>query len=121
MGVFLGQVLASKGDNEKMIQDYFAKNFPDFLTRKSVKELFKSMIESLGGDMGLGEEEDSFAANAKENNQEAIDQNTGLEGNQPSSSHQTQSDSMANYGEQDSLLDDNSYATGVNNPDLCGQ
>ena len=79
------------------------------------------MIESLGGDMGLGEEEDSFAANAKENNQEDFDQNTGLESNQPSSSHQTQSDSMANYGEQDSLLDDNSYATGGSNPDLRGQ
>ena len=79
------------------------------------------MIESLGGDMGLDEEEDSFAANAKENNQEAIDQNIGVESNQPSSSHQTQSDSMANYGAQDSLLDDNSYATGVNNPDLRGQ
>lgn len=103
-----------------MIREYFAIHFPDFLTRKSDKELFKSMIESLGGDVGLDEEESSFVAKAKENNQEAIDQNTGLEGNQPSSSHQTQSDSMANYGKQDSLLDDNSYATGGSNPDLRG-
>lgn len=63
VGVFLGQVLASKGDNEKMIQDYFAKNFPDFLTRKSDKELFKSMIESLGGDMGLVGEDAPFVVN----------------------------------------------------------
>ena len=121
MGAFLGQVLSSEGDDEKMIQDYFAMNFPEFLTRKSDKELFKSMIESLGGDMGLGEEEGTFVANAKKNNQEAIDQNTGFESNKTSSSHQTQSESMANYGEQDSLLDDNSYATGVNNPNYHRQ
>lgn len=121
MGAFLGQVLAAKGDDEKMIQDYFAMNFPDFLTRTSDKHLFKSMIESLGGDMGLGEEDSSFVANVKENNQEAIDQNIGVESNQPSSSHQTQSDSRANYGEQDSLLDDNSYATGGSNPNYHGQ
>ena len=121
MGAFLGQVLASDGRDEKIIQKYFATNFPSYLTRESDKFLFKSMIESLGGDMGLGEEEGPFVANAKENNQEAIDQNTGLESNQPSSSHQTQSDSMANYGEQDSLLDDNSYATGGSNPNYHGQ
>ena len=121
MGAFLGQVLATDGESEQMIREYFAIHFPDFLTRKSDKELFKSMIGSLGGDVGLGEEEGSFVANAKENNQEDFDQNIGLENNQPSSSHQTQSDSMANYGDQDSLLDDNSYATGVNNPDLRGQ
>lgn len=55
MGAFLGQVLASEGDDEKMIQDYFAMNFPGFLTRASDKHLFKSMIESLGRDMGLEE------------------------------------------------------------------
>ena len=121
MGAFLGQVLATDGESEQMIREYFAIHFPDFLTRKSDKELFKSMIESLGGDVGLGEEEGSFVANAKENNQEDFDQNIGLEKNQPSSSHQTQSDSMANYGDQDSLLDDNSYATGGSNPDLRGQ
>jgi hypothetical protein len=121
MGAFLGQVLATDGESEQMIREYFAIHFPDFLTRKSDKELFKSMIESLGGDVGLGEEEGLFVANAKENNQEAIDQNTGLEGNQPSSSHQTQTDSMANYGEQDSLLDDNNYTTGGSNPNYHGQ
>lgn len=47
--------------------------------------------------------------------------NTGLENNQPSSSHQTQSDSMANYGEQDSLLDDHKYATDVSDPNYRGQ
>ena len=63
MGAFLGQVLATKGDDEKMIQDYFAMNFPDFLTRAADKQLFKSIIESLGGDMGLDEKEDPFVAN----------------------------------------------------------
>ena len=121
MGAFLGQVLATDGESEQMIREYFAIHFPDFLTRKSDKELFKSMIESLGGDVGLGEEESPFVANAKENNQEAVDQNIGLENNQPRSSHQTQSDSMANYGDQDSLLDDNSYATGGSNPNYHGQ
>jgi len=115
------QVKLDKRLNKQMIREYFAIHFPDFLTRKSDKELFKSMIESLGGDVGLGEEESPFVANAKENNQEAVDQNIGLENNQSRSSHQTQSDSMANYGEQDSLLDDNSYATGVNNPNYHGQ
>jgi len=79
MGAFLGQVLATDGESEQMIREYFAIHFPDFLTRKSDKELFKSMIESLGGDVGLGEEESPFVANAKENNQEAVDQNIGLE------------------------------------------
>lgn len=120
MGAFLGQVLATDGESEQMIREYFAIHFPDFLTRKSDKELFKSMIESLGGDMGLGEEKAPFVANAKENNQEDFDQNIGFESNQPRSSHQTQSDSMANYGEQDLLRDDNSYATGGSNPDLRG-
>ena len=120
MGAFLGQVLASKGDDEKMIQDYFAMNFPDFLTRTSDKHLFKSMIESLGGDMGLEEEVDPFVAKAKENNQEAVDQNIGVEASEPRSNQQTHSDSTNNYGEQDSLLDDNSYSTGGSNPDLRG-
>lgn len=56
MGAFLGQVLAGKSDDEKFIQNYFAKNFPQFLTRKSDKELFASMVKSLGGDIGLEEE-----------------------------------------------------------------
>ena len=121
MGAFLGQVLATEGESEQMIREYFAIHFPDFLTRPSDKHLFKSMVESLGGHMGLGEEVDPFLANATENNQEVVDQNTGLEGNNSRSSHQTQSDSMANYGEQDSLLDDHKYATDVSDPNYRGQ
>lgn len=118
MGAFLGQVLVSEGDDEKMIQDYFAMNFPEFLTRKSDKELFKSMIESLGGDMGLGKEVDPFVAKVEENNQEAVEQNIGVEASEPRSNEQTHSDSTNNYGEQDSLLDDTSYSAGGSNPDL---
>ena len=73
MRAFLGQVLASKGDDEKMIQDYFAMNFPEFLTRKSDKELFKSMIEGLGGDIGLGEEIDSSVVNMQASDCKAED------------------------------------------------
>ena len=65
MGAFLGQVLATEGESEQMIREYFAIHFPDF-------------------------------------------------------SHQTQSDSMANYGEQNSLLDDNKYATDVSDPSYRG-
>ena len=56
MGAFLGQVLAGESKDEKFIQNYFAKNFPAFLTRKLDKELFASMVKSLGGDIGLDEE-----------------------------------------------------------------
>ena len=56
MGAFLGQVLATEGDDEKFIQNYFAKHFPQFLNRKSDKELFANMVKSLGGDIGLDEE-----------------------------------------------------------------
>ena len=115
MGTFLGQVLATEGESEQMIREYFAIHFPDFLTRVSDKYLFKSMVESLGGDMGLDEEEDPFVASVKENNQEVVDQNIGVEASKTRSSHQTQSDSM-NYGEQDSLLDDHKYATDVSDP-----
>ena len=62
MGAFLGQVLASDGRDEKIIQKYFATNFPSYLTRESDKFLFKSMIESLGSDMGLGKEVDPSMA-----------------------------------------------------------
>ena len=120
MGAFLGQVLATEGESEQMIREYFAIHFPDFLTRASDKHLFKSMVESLGGDMGLDEEEDPSVANTKENNQEVVDQNIGVEGSKTRSSHQTQSDSMANYGEQNSLLDDNKYATDVSDPSYRG-
>ena len=120
MGAFLGQVLASDGPDEKMIQKYFATNFPSYLTRESDKFLFKSMIESLGGDMGLGKKVDPFVAKAKENNQEAVDQNIGAESSEPRSNQQTHSDSNTHYGEQDSLLDDNSYSTSGSNQDLRG-
>src|SRR5690606_21478269 len=116
MGAFLGQVLATDGESEQMIREYFAIHFPDFLTRKSDKELFKSMIESLGGDMGLGDEQDIFTENVKENHHEAIDQNICVESNHPSGSHQTPADAMAACGEQDSLLQYNTYATGGTNP-----
>ena len=56
MGAFLGQVLSGESEEEKFIQNYFAKNFPKFLTRKLDKELFASMVKSLGGDIGLDEE-----------------------------------------------------------------
>ena len=118
MGAFLGQVLATKGDDEQMIREYFAIHFPDFLTRKSDKELFKSMIESLGGDMSLDKEVDPFVAKVKENNQEAVEQNIGVEASEPRSNEQTHSDSTNNDGEQESLLDDNSYSAGGSNPDL---
>lgn len=68
MGAFLGQVLATKGDDEKFIQNYFAMNFPNFLTRSSDKQLFKSMVESLGGDIGLGEEKDLSMVNIQASN-----------------------------------------------------
>lgn len=58
MGSFLGQVLVTEGPDEKIIQDYFAIHFPEFLTRKADKELFKTMIEGLGGDVGLEENQD---------------------------------------------------------------
>ena len=71
MGAFLGQVLATDGESEQMIREYFAIHFPDFLTRKSDKELFKSMIESLGGNMGLDEGRDFSAVNMQTSNHEA--------------------------------------------------
>lgn len=70
MGAFLGQVLATDGESEQMIREYFALHFPDFLTRKSDKELFKSMIESLGGDMGLIEENAPFVVNTNQEYEE---------------------------------------------------
>lgn len=120
MGAFLGQVLAAKGDDEKMIQDYFAMNFPDFLTRTSDKHLFKSMIESLGGDMSLEEEVDPFVAKAKENNQEATDQSISVENSKAINNQQPSFNTATNHGEQDSLLDDNSYSAYENNQDLRG-
>lgn len=108
MGAFLGQVLAGNSEEDKLIQNYFAKNFPEFLTRKSDKELFKSMIESLGGDMGLDEEENSSAVNTQAANHES-------ENNQ-----QTQSYSNAEHETGDLLSDENTYSTDVSNPDYRG-
>ena len=107
MGAFLGQVLATEGDDEKVIQEYFVIHFPDFLTRKSDKELFRSMIESLGGDMGLGEE-DLSAVNTQAPNRES-------ENNQ-----QTQSYSNAEHETGDLLSDDNAYSSDVSNQDYHG-
>lgn len=66
MGAFLGQVLAGESEDEKFIQNYFAKNFPQFLTRKSDKELFASMVKSLGGDL----DEEAVKANDQPTEQE---------------------------------------------------
>ncbi|MBU5616146.1 hypothetical protein KPY62_03290 [Psychrobacter sp. TAE2020] len=108
MGAFLGQVLATDGNDEQMIREYFAIHFPDFLTRKSDKELFKSMIESLGGDIGLSEEKDSSTVNMKASNGEA-------ENNQ-----QAQSYSDTNNDARALLSDDNAYSTDINNPNYRG-
>ena len=108
MGAFLGQVLATDGESEQMIREYFAIHFPDFLTRKSDKELFKSMIESLGGDMGLGEEKDPSAVNIKESDRE-------FENKQ-----QTQSYGNAEHDIRDLLSDDNTYSTDVSDPNYRG-
>lgn len=108
MGAFLGQVLATDGESEQMIREYFAIHFPDFLTRKSDKELFKSMIESLGGDIGLGEGKDSSAVNMQTSSHEA-------ENNQ-----QNESYSNAEHDIRDLLSDDNTYSTDVSDPNYRG-
>ena len=108
MGAFLGQVLATDGESEQMIREYFAIHFPDFLTRKSDKELIKSMIESLSGDMGLGEEKDPSAVNIKESDRE-------FENKQ-----QTQSYGNAEHDIRDLLSDDNTYSTDVSDPNYRG-
>ena len=108
MGAFLGQVLATDGESEQMIREYFAIHFPEFLTRKSDKELFKSMIESLGGDMGLGEEKDPSAVNIKESDRESENK------------QQTQSYGNAEHDIRDLLSDDNTYSTDVSDPNYRG-
>ncbi len=108
MGAFLGQVLAGNSEEDKFIQNYFAKNFPEFLTRKSDKELFKSMIESLGGDMGLDEEENSSAVNTQESDRES------------ENSQQTQSYSNNEHDTHDLLSDNNAYSTDESNTDHRG-
>ncbi|SUD98820.1 hypothetical protein [Psychrobacter phenylpyruvicus] len=74
MGAFLGQVLAGESEDEKFIQNYFAKNFPQFLTRKSDKELFASMVKSLGGDIGLDEEASKANDQSSEKEEEQVEQ-----------------------------------------------
>ena len=74
MGAFLGQVLAGESEDEKFIQNYFAKNFPAFLTRKSDKELFASMVKSLGGDIGLDEEASKANDQLSEKEEEQVEQ-----------------------------------------------
>ncbi len=108
MGAFLGQVLATDGESEQMIREYFAIHFPDFLTRKSDKELFKSMIESLGGDVGLGREERLFVVNSQASNHEA-------ETNQNAQSY-----SITEHETLDLLSEENAYSTDVSNPDYRG-
>lgn len=108
MGAFLGQVLATDGESEQMIREYFAIHFPDFLTRKSDKELFKSMIESLGGDMRLGEEENSSAVNTQESDRES------------KNNQQTQSYSNNEHDTRDLLSDENAYSTDESNTDYRG-
>lgn len=119
MGAFLGQVLVDEGDDEKFIQNYFAMNFPDFLMRKSDKELFKSMIESLGGNIELGEEENPFVtttkqrddeANAKSVSSEAVGRmNMNSENYESVHNQQSHPHTATHYGEQDSLLEDSVY------------
>ena len=114
MGAFLGQVLASDGDDEKMIQDYFAMNFPDFLTRSSDRYLFKSMVESLGGDMGLDKEVDPFVLNTKESKQKVVDQSVTIEDSQAINNQQLSFDAT-NHEEQNSLLNESGYSNHANN------
>lgn len=106
MGTFLGQVLATEGESEQMIREYFAIHFPDFLTRVSDKHLFKSMVESLGGDMGLDEEEDPFEPRKNKNRQYSADEtmsvNQGAIGNSP----QEKYDTTANNGSLDLSSDE---------------
>ena len=120
MGSFLGQVLAINGDEEKMIQDYFAIHFPDFLTRESDKYLFKSMVESLGGDVGLGDEVDPFVANTKGSNQKLNDDSMSVEENNMTNSQPLSFATVTSRGGQDSLLDENSYFSDENNQDYGG-
>ncbi|AWT50317.1 hypothetical protein DLE54_11860 (plasmid) [Psychrobacter sp. YP14] len=74
MGAFLGQVLSGESEEEKFIQNYFAKNFPKFLTRKLDKELFASMVKSLGGDIGLDEEASKANDQLSEKEEEQVEQ-----------------------------------------------
>lgn len=114
MGAFLGQVLATDGADEQMIREYFAIHFPDFLTRKSDKFLFKSMIESLGGDMGLGDEEDSFLTKTENQYQAAIDKTAEVGSEEIRQGESVKYDAMADSGSLD-LLSSEGSDVGQNN------
>jgi hypothetical protein len=62
------------------------------------KQLFKSMVESLGGNIGLGEEEDPFVANTKESNQEATDQSVSVGDSKAINNKQPSFDTATHYG-----------------------
>ena len=49
LGTFLVDALEKNAVHG--LKEYTAKNLPDFLTRKSDKDAFKDMVESLGGVM----------------------------------------------------------------------
>ena len=66
------------------------------------------MIESLGGDMGLGEEKDPSAVNIKESDRESENK------------QQTQSYGNAEHDIRDLLSDDNTYSTDVSDPNYRG-
>lgn len=106
MGAFLGQVLATEGESEQMIREYFAIHFPDFLTRASDKQLFKSMVESLGGDMGLGEEEDPFLANTSIRNSMPVDEQVKVGDREVKDSQQPSLDNASDNSSLDLLSGD---------------
>lgn len=81
-----------------MIREYFAIHFPDFLTRISDKQLFKSMVESLGGDMGLGDEVDPSRVHLQADNRKA------------ENNHQTQSYGNIEHGTRDLLSGESAYS-----------
>lgn len=106
MGAFLGQVLVTEGESEQMIREYFAIHFPDFLTRVSDKHLFKSMVESLGGDMGLDEEKDSFEPRKNKNRQYSADETMSVNQGAIGKSPQEKYDTTANNGSLDLSSDE---------------
>lgn len=56
LGAFLVDALEKNAVHG--LREYTANNLPSFLTRKSDKELFKDLVESLGGVMPNDEDED---------------------------------------------------------------
>ena len=108
MGAFLGQVLATEGESEQMIREYFAIHFPDFLTRVSDKHLFKSMVESLGGDMGLDEEEGLFELRKNEKHQDYADETMSVNQGAIGKSQQEKYDTTANNSSLDLSSDEES-------------